>query len=303
MEEIAADPELKGPYEEQSLWIEEVVAWGKHKNELELVIKVHPNLGRDAGREHTSAEIKFFEDLRTRLPGNIHMIMPEESINSYALMDKADIGFTFGSTAGIEMAMLGKPVLLAGRAFYENGRQILTVRSKQTSLETMERSLQAYRRREIQRDAFRLVYYHYFVLDLPFPLVSMIGWHDAKLNYTSLDALVPGQHIGLDRICDFLMYGNSLYPSPTEAEQGRSTADEDAFFEELESSSEPWRDLDYERWAQHITRLNRLSRSTQDVLHYLPFGLDETVVEMAQVIYRPFLHWMERRASSAYRPG
>ena len=53
--------------------------------------------------------------------------MPDEPLNSYALMDEADVGLTFGSSTGIEMAMLGKPVVLAARNFYEVGAQVINV--------------------------------------------------------------------------------------------------------------------------------------------------------------------------------
>ena len=36
-------------------------------------------------------------------------------MNAYSLAEEADVGLTFGSTIGLEMAMLGKPVLLASR--------------------------------------------------------------------------------------------------------------------------------------------------------------------------------------------
>ena len=87
-------------------------------------------------------------------------MLPEDSVNAYSLADEADVGLTFGSTIGLEMAMQGKPVLLASRALYEYGSQILTVRSRESLPGMLERCLQASTDREIQREAFRLAHYY-----------------------------------------------------------------------------------------------------------------------------------------------
>ena len=42
----------------------------------------------------------------TALP-NITVVLPEDTVNVYALAEEADVGLTFGSFIGLEMAMLG----------------------------------------------------------------------------------------------------------------------------------------------------------------------------------------------------
>lgn len=294
MDEIAAEPEWQGAYEDQSLWVEEVVQWAASRSEIEMIIRVHPNLSNSSGKGIALNEITYFRDLATRLPQNVHMVMPEEKLNTYALMDEADVGLTFGSTAGIEMAMLGKPVVLASRAFYEHGIEIQTVRAKQDLVDTLDRSLAPPSKRAIQREAFRLVYHYFFRLDVPFPLVSMVGWHDGQLHYARTEELVPGRDASLDHICNYLMYGQALYPAPAEVERTRTTEAEELFFDELEQTPEPLRDQEYEHKVARINRLNRLSHTTQDALNGLPFGVGTTLIQAARVIYRPVLRWVEK---------
>ena len=44
-DEVAGDPLMRGPYESQSAWVHDVVQWVGSRDDVELVIKVHPNLG------------------------------------------------------------------------------------------------------------------------------------------------------------------------------------------------------------------------------------------------------------------
>src|SRR6202044_2599599 len=127
------------------------------------------------------------------------------------LAEEADIGLTFGSTIGLEMAMLGKPVLLATRATYEQGSEILTVRSRESLPGMLERCLHATADREIQREAFRLAYYYIFRFELPFPAVKVSGVYDAAVNYVDRQYLTAGNDDSLDHVCDFLIKARPLW--------------------------------------------------------------------------------------------
>ena len=151
------------------------------------------------------------------------MVMPEDSINAYQLTDEADVGLTFGSTIGLEMAMLGKPVILASRALYEYGSQILTVRARELLPKILERCLQPFSRREIQREAFRMAYYYIFVFEMPFPAVEVSGVYGARANYEDLDCLACGRDNALDHICGFLIRDRPLFDSPTAEDTARTT--------------------------------------------------------------------------------
>ena len=149
-----------------------------------LIIKVHPNLGGNDYIGKAVDELRIYQEMKSALPSNVRIVLPEDSVNAYSLAEEADVGLTFGSTIGLEMAMLGKPVLLASKALYEHGSQILTVRSKESLPGMLERCLQASTNREIQREAFRLAYYYILACELPFPAVTVLGLYRAELNYS-----------------------------------------------------------------------------------------------------------------------
>jgi hypothetical protein len=54
---------------------------------------------------------------------------PNSPVDSYALMDRADVVFTYGSTAGVEAAYFGRPVVVMGPSAYDTLGCALRVRT------------------------------------------------------------------------------------------------------------------------------------------------------------------------------
>lgn len=80
-----------------------------------VVVRWHPNL-KSCGKN----ERKVIDKIIQETSENAVHFSPESTINSYDLMDSADIVVTFGSTIGIEANFYGKPSILMGHAMYED---------------------------------------------------------------------------------------------------------------------------------------------------------------------------------------
>ena len=168
--------------------------------------------------------------------------------------------------------MLGKPVVLASRNFYEVGSQIINVRARESLRDDLERSLGAFSARELRREAYRLAYYYVFEFELPFPLVSVFGVMDVELNYQGTESLARGRDKTLDHICNYLLENGPLFDSPTDAERSRRPNEEDAFFEWMERTPDCLRDRGYERRLPAINGLKRLAQSSKNAIRKMPFG-------------------------------
>ncbi len=236
-DETAGDSQMKGPFESQAAWVGDVVRWAAEQDGIELVIKVHPNLGGNRYIGKATGELQMYENMKQSLPSNVRIALPQDNVNSYSLANEADVGLTFGSIMGIEMAMLGKPVLLASRTWYEDATRIIVVRSRESLPQMLEECSRAAPDREIRREAFRIAYCYMHRLEMQFPLITVLDIFDAKLNYRQDEDLAVGRDPSLDRICGYLMEGEALFECPTPEERSRSTADEDAFFDHLESTN------------------------------------------------------------------
>jgi hypothetical protein len=292
MDEVAGDPLMRGPYESQADWIRDVVEWVSRREDIELVVKVHPNLGGNNYIGKAVDELRIYAHMKAELPANVRIVMPEDAVNAYSLAEEADLGLTFGSIMGLEMAMLGKPVLLASRALYQLSPQTLTVRSRQELPAMLERGLTASTSRETQRQAFRLAYYSIFVFEPTFPAIKVLGLYRAEPNYSSWADLAAGKDESLDHMCNYLIHGAPLFDSPTAQERARTSAAEDAFFEQLAHSPEYLRSVRYERWL----KIRSIGRSTTAFLRRLPFGAGEAFLNLGRRRWNALLMRMERNA-------
>jgi hypothetical protein len=283
-DEVAGDPLMQGPYPSQEDWVSDVIEWARGHSEVELVIKVHPNLGGNTYIGAATHELNFYRRIRPSLPSNVQMVMPEDNVSAYTLAEEADFGLTFGSIIGLEMALLGKPVLLASRAIYEHAPAFLTVRSREDLPKLLQKALAPADTREIQRQAFRLAYYAMCVCDMPFPKVTVESLYHARENFDGPADLESGKDPSLDRMCRFLVEGGPLFEPPTAADRARTPAEEDAYLEELASSPHSFREQRLERWL----RLRSTGRMVKRILLRLPFGAGEKLLNIS----RPGWHSM-----------
>ena len=289
-DEVAGDPVMQGPYESQAAWVREVIQWVSLRDDVELIIKVHPNLAGNAYIGRATSEMQIFQQMAAALPVNVRIVMPDELVNAYSVADEAEVGLTFGSTIGLEMAMLGKPVLVASRAIYESSSSILAVQDRELLPEMLEKCLHASTDRKIQREAFRLAYYYIFKFELPFPAITVQDIYRAELNYINAGDLSAGKDDSLDRICNFLISGLPLHNEPSSYDRLRTTADEDAFFEELANAPEYLVNTHYERWL----KMKSLGRAVTGLLKRLPFGIGNTVLQVGRRSWHTVLNSFER---------
>ncbi len=90
----------------------------------------------------------FYQQLM-RLP---RVRLLDQVMDSHAVVRQAEAVITLGSTAGWEALMLGKPVLLVGRAFYEEFDQGVF---RLESLEALPGLLRSFRAKPISREALK----------------------------------------------------------------------------------------------------------------------------------------------------
>jgi hypothetical protein len=98
---------------------------GKHSDWF-LVVRLHPKEAwhvDSSGREDFPGEylwdntLQAMEATGIKLPANC-LIVSGPDVSTYQLMERSSVGVTINSQAGLEMLLLGKPVVTAGRCFY-----------------------------------------------------------------------------------------------------------------------------------------------------------------------------------------
>jgi hypothetical protein len=101
----------EGPFGTQVETISRVLHLARVHGLKNIMIRVHPNIQRKSKRERT-----FWESYR---PKGATLVQADDSINSYALLAKAEKIIVFGSQIGIEAAYAGKPTALLGPSRYQ----------------------------------------------------------------------------------------------------------------------------------------------------------------------------------------
>jgi len=296
-DEVAGDPLMQGPYDSQHEWVRDVIRWVALRSDVELAIKVHPNLGGNSYIGKSEGELRVYNELRSNAPSNVRFIFPEDPISAYELADEADLGLTYGSTIGLEMAMLGKPVFLAARASYEQCPSIIVLTSKDAISAALDRCLTAAPSRQIRREAFRLAYYYIFRFEMPFPAITVFDLYRCTVNYKRPEEFTSTEDQTLDHLCNYLVRGDPLFDQPTVEERSRDTSDEDRFFAEIESDPNYLRNPHYDRWL----RMREWGRSVKKRLQKMPCGVGNVFLELSRGSWQAVLKKMETRNSDRVR--
>lgn len=239
MDEMASEiSEVGGNiFDSQLEWLEESIKFFSRQRDWILIIRGHPNI---CSENSSGIAINDYQDLlfiKNKLPENVFLIMPEERVNSYELIDKIDIGITYGSTIGLEIASCGKPVVISSKGFYHGIIPFISVYDKNTYFDILNKTIELdYKDQEIKKYIYRYIFYYFFRISIPFPLVSVVNVHFGRLNYTDLEDLKYGKDIYLDKITDSILSNKSLFPVPDEKDYSRDEKDEKSFFSSLKFS-------------------------------------------------------------------
>ncbi len=102
-------------------WLKRTVAYFRARPDVQLVVRIHP------GERYTKGPsvANLLQENQAALPENIHLVGANDPINTYDLVEVADLGLVYTTTVGMEMAMSGVPVIVAGQTHYR-GRGFTT---------------------------------------------------------------------------------------------------------------------------------------------------------------------------------
>jgi hypothetical protein len=99
---------------DMSTWLIRTLRFFENRSDIQLVIRVHPgerNLDGPSVADLADRELP-------ELPSHIHIVRAEDPVNTYDLIEISDLGLVYTTTVGLEMAMSGLPVFVAGHTHY-----------------------------------------------------------------------------------------------------------------------------------------------------------------------------------------
>ncbi|HYM54790.1 MAG TPA: hypothetical protein VES97_05470, partial [Solirubrobacteraceae bacterium] len=182
-------------------WVEHAVRVAG-RDDLVLVVRIHPAEGRWGTREDVQEVIT---SRLGQIPANVRFVSAQDALSSYALLDITDLVLTYTTTVGLEAAVRGKHVAVAGDTHYR-GRGFTT---DITGPDDLARVL-GLEPSPLPAESVELAirYAHMFFLRamIPFPLIDA---QDGKVKRFPRRAaeLAPGADTYLDWICERILDG------------------------------------------------------------------------------------------------
>ncbi len=95
-------------------WIQSTVQFLVSRQDVQLIVRIHP------GERYTKGPsvAQVVQNLLPDLPSHVRLVPADAAVNTYDLIELAEIGLVYTTTTGLEMAMMGLPVIVAGQTHY-----------------------------------------------------------------------------------------------------------------------------------------------------------------------------------------
>jgi hypothetical protein len=157
-------------------WVEKTVRYFAERQDVQLVIRVHPG----EVLTHGTSMVTVIKAALGEIPDHIRLIEPQEKINTYDILDITDLGLVYSTTVGLEMAMRGIPVIIAGQTHYRNRGFTSDPETWEAYFSTLDEKLTDLDSAQLTQEqielAWRYAYLFFFVFPKPFP------WHLLNLE-------------------------------------------------------------------------------------------------------------------------
>lgn len=178
---------------------------------IQLVIRSHP-AEVQLGRATSERVEKRVNEVLSSVPSNVRIVPPESDISSYRLMEMSDAVVVYTSTTGLEAAVRGNPVVVAGETHYRGKGFTIDVETKEEYRELLDSGLS--QRNPTDEELRRAEQYaHLFFLETTISL-PYFSDTDSRLgmeyHLDSFDELDSKKNGTLDRLCKSIAKGESF---------------------------------------------------------------------------------------------
>ncbi len=99
----------------QVKWVIATIEYFATKPDNYLIVRPHP---AEELRGTRQAVIDIVREAFPHLPPNVRLVGREPAFNAYSIFNAVDVGIVYTSTVGLEMSLLGKPVIVVADTHY-----------------------------------------------------------------------------------------------------------------------------------------------------------------------------------------
>jgi hypothetical protein len=195
------------PFKNMIEWVVRTFDYFVQRPDLQLLLRIHPSEVKSAmpARQLLSDVI---QERYPNLPSNIFVIPARSEISSYSAMSICDAVLIYGTTMGLEMAAVGKQVVVAGGALVRDKGISLDAKDASHYFDILDRLPFGRPLGAAEVERARKFAYHYFFessMRLPFIVPHPGGIYGIELD--GLSSLGRGHFPGLDVTCEGILRG------------------------------------------------------------------------------------------------
>jgi len=160
---------------------------------VQLVVRIHPGERYTKGPSVGDVVRQVLPDLSE----NIHLVAAEDPINTYDLVETANLGLVYTTTTGLEMAMSGVPVIVSGQTHYRGKGFTFDPDSWDSFFKLIDELILSGKNSQLTqaqvKQAWNYAYRFFFEYPCPFPWHLLHFWEDQKTKPMSYVLSEQGQ--------------------------------------------------------------------------------------------------------------
>jgi len=165
-------------------WLERTMQYFAGRSDAQFVVRIHPGELITKGPSVADVAKSVLAEIGDQNPEWIHIIPADAQVNTYDIVEIADLGLVYTTTVGMEMVMSGVPVIVAGKTHYRGKGYTLDVDSWEAYFNLLDQVLaapQQFRPSQSQvKQAWAYAYRFFFEYPHPFPWHVIKFWDDQE---------------------------------------------------------------------------------------------------------------------------
>lgn len=195
-------------FDDMFQWTIETIKYFMKHPEWQLIVKAHPAESHSKIRKTNQTLLGEINKAGLNLTENILILPPDTKISPYDIYSYCDLGLVYTSTVGIELAMMGKPVIISG---YTSYRKAGFTTDPETSEEYFERineflgSPANINRESIINLSRKYFYFYHFHFLIDTGIAAYKWGETPRFKIESYNELLPGNNKYIDYVCESIL--------------------------------------------------------------------------------------------------
>jgi hypothetical protein len=161
-------------------WLERTVQYFASRPNIQLVVRIHPGELVTKGPSVAGVVHRILPSI----PEHIHLVPADAKVNTYDIVEIADLGLVYTTTVGMEMAMSGVPVMVVGNTHYRGKGFTLDPFSWEDYFARLTSELSGNAPTQLSESqleqAWNYAYRFFFEYPQPFPWHLLHFWKDVE---------------------------------------------------------------------------------------------------------------------------